>query len=266
MPALENPRRVSAAAVAAGEVRDTSVGKALAVLDALSGSKKPQGVSEIAARTGMAKSTVHRLLSAMAEHGYVAKEGERYLLAERVFELGSRVQVGVAKELRELAPPYLAELFALTRQTIHLAILSGPDILYIDKVSGLGAPRMETRIGGRRPAYATGLGKALLAFAPPPYVRAALEGSFKRFTAYTIPDAQRMKLSLLRVRETGVATDHEESFLGVACVAAPVWAADHSRAVAAVSLSCPVLGRTPARYKAVLVDTARQLSAALDRR
>ncbi|WP_188279583.1 IclR family transcriptional regulator [Streptomyces sp. CBMA29] len=265
MPAPESPRRVHDAAAAAGEVRDTSVGKALAVLDTLSGSRKSLGVSEIAARTGMAKSTVHRLLSAMIEHGYVAKEGERYLLAERVFELGSRVQVGAAKDLRELASPYLAELFALTRQTIHLAILSGADILYIDKVSGLGAPRMDTRIGGRRPAYATGLGKALLAFAPSPHLRAVLDGSFKRFTAYTIPDAQRMKLSLVRVRETGIATDHEESFLGVACLAAPIWAADHSRAVAAVSLSCPVLGRTPARYRSVLVDTAQQLSTALHR-
>jgi len=263
MPALEDPKRVHDAAVAAGEVRDTSVGKALAVLDALSGSKKPLGVSEIAARTGMAKSTVHRLLSAMGAHGYVAKENERYLLAERVFELANRVQVGTAKDLRELASPYVAELFALTRQTIHLAILSGADVLYVDKVAGLGAPRMPTRIGGRRPAYATGLGKALLAFAPPVQLKAVFEGPFKRFTAYTVPDAQRMKLSLLRVRETGVATDHEESFLGVACLATPVWGADHSRAVAAISLSCPVLGRTPARYTSVLVDTARQLSSAL---
>lgn len=242
---------------------DTSVGKGLCVLDALATSRAPLGVSEIAHRTGMAKSTIHRLLMSMISHGYVAKVDDRYSLADRVFEVGNRVQVGEVGNLRESAAPYLAELFALTRQTVHLGVLSGSDVLYVDKVAGTSSPRMTTRVGGRRPAYATGLGKALLAFASPPVVKQTLAGSFQRFTAYTVPDAQRMKQSLVRVRETGVATDYEESFLGVACLAAPVWNADATRAVAAISLSCTVSGRSPSRYRTALNDVARQLSAAL---
>ncbi|WP_432992507.1 IclR family transcriptional regulator [Dactylosporangium sp. CA-233914] len=246
-----------------GHSPDTSVGKGLTVLDALSRSRLPLGVSDIASRTGMAKSTVHRLLNAMIVHGYVSKEGERYLLAERVFELGHRVQVGPAKGLREFAAPYVADLFAATRQTIHLAVLSGTEILYIDKISGVGAPKMATRIGGRRPAYATGLGKVLVAFAPAAEVKRNLEGKFRRFTAYTVPDAQRMLQSMARVRETGFATDNEESFLGVTCLAAPIWSPDGTRAVAAISLSCPVAGHSPSRFKTALMGTADQLSAAL---
>ncbi|MFD4640780.1 IclR family transcriptional regulator [Lentzea sp. NPDC058436] len=243
--------------------RDTSVGKGLSVLDALATSRVSLGVSEIAQRTGMAKSTIHRLLASMISHGYVAKAEDRYLLADRLFEVGNQVQVGEVEGLRESAAPYLAELFALTRQTVHLGVLSGSDVLYVDKVAGTNGPRMATRVGGRRPAYATGLGKALLAFASPPVVNRTLAGSFKRFTAYTVPDAQRMKQSLVRVRETGLATDYEESFLGVACLATPVWSADPTHAVAAISLSSSVSGRSPARYRAALNDIARQLSTAL---
>ncbi|GHH34743.1 IclR family transcriptional regulator [Lentzea cavernae] len=241
---------------------DTSVGKGLCVLDALATSRAPLGVSEIAHRTGMAKSTIHRLLVTMISHGYVAKVEDRYSLADRVFEVGNRVQVGEVENLRESAAPYLAELFALTRQTVHLGVLSGSDVLYVDKVAGTNSPRVTTRVGGRRPAYATGLGKALLAFASPPVVKQTLAGSFKRFTAYTVADAQRMTQSLVRVRETGLATDYEESFLGVACLAAPVWNADTTRAVASISLSCSVSGRSPSRYRTALNDIARQLSGA----
>ncbi|WP_236794735.1 IclR family transcriptional regulator [Amycolatopsis sp. GM8] len=248
-----------------GHAPDTSVGKGLMVLDALARSPSPLGISEIAARTGMAKSTIHRLLNTMAGHAYVAKEGERYLLAERVFELGNRVQVGPEKGLREAAAPYVAELFAATRQTIHLAVLSGVDILYIGKASGVGMPKMATRVGGRRPAYATGLGKTLVAFAPEAEVQRNLDRKFRQFTAYTVPDGRRLWQSLVRVREAGFATDNEESFLGVTCLAAPIWSPDKSRAVASISLSSTVSGHSPNRFKTALLNTANQLSDALTR-
>jgi DNA-binding IclR family transcriptional regulator len=244
---------------------NSSIDRTLAVFDAFTSSNtsEPLRIAQVSERTGMPKSTVHRLLAAMVAHGYVAKSGIHYRLAERTFELGSHAQVGGIRDLRAIASPYIADLFTATRQTIHLAVLSGVEVLYLDKMSGLGShPHIPTRAGGRRPAHATGVGKALIAFRGGD-VRFAMNGPLPRLTAYTISNPIGMKQSISRIRDSGIAVDNEESFLGVTCIAAPVMDHCSGSAVAAISIAGSVGGTHPIRHKSALVRTAEQLSSAL---
>lgn len=245
---------------------NSSIDKALTVLDAFAGSSATLRIADIAERTGMPKSTVHRLLATMVAHGYIRKSGIHYRLGERTFELGHHAQVGPVRDLRNIAHPYVAELFATTRQTIHLAVLSGTDVLYVEKMRGLSGPDIPTQTGRRRPAHSTGVGKALIAFGTPDDLRNALRSNLLRFTAYTVATARGMEQSIARIREAGIAVDREESFLGVTCVAAPVIDRRTGTAVAAMSISGSTSGGSPMRYRAVLEKTAEQLSRALSGR
>jgi DNA-binding IclR family transcriptional regulator len=238
---------------------DTSAGKALALLDAFSGQLTVLGVTALAARAEIPKSTAHRLLTVLVGRGYVRRVGDRYCLTEHMFEIGNQVRSCRPSGIRDLATPYLGELFAQTRQTVHLAVLSGTDVLYLDKVAGRDAAPCPTSIGARRPAYATALGKALLAFADPRDVEANLRVPQRRFTAHTIVGPGRLERSLDRVRLAGISTDYEELRPGVNCVAAPILDPRTKRAVAAVSV-CSISPSVERRYQHILVRTVDELS------
>jgi DNA-binding IclR family transcriptional regulator len=185
--------------------------------------------------------------------------GDRYCLGEHVFEMGNQVRTCRPSGIRELATPYLGELFAETRQTVQLAVLSGTDVLYLDKVAGRDAARCPTSIGARRPAYATGLGKALLAFSDAETVQENLRVPFRRFTPNTLAPAQLVGC-LERVQQEGAATDHEELRRGVNCVAAPVIDPRTGRAIAAISV-CSVSSSAERRYHRALRRITDELSS-----
>jgi DNA-binding IclR family transcriptional regulator len=238
---------------------DTSAGKALALLDAFSGPLSVLGVTALAARADIPKSTAHRLLNVLVSSGYVRRVGDRYCLTERMFEIGNQVRVCRPNGIREIAMPYLAELFAQTRQTVHLAVLSGTDVLYLNKVFGYESPRCPTLVGSRRPAYATALGKALLAFSDPKAVEANLNIHFTRFTPYTLATASQLQRCLEQVNVDGMATDHEEMLRGVSCIAAPILDSRSGSAIAAVSI-CSVGSLAEKRYSRALLRATTELS------
>ena len=192
--------------------------------------------------------------------GYVRRVGDRYCLSEHVFEMGNQVRSCRPSGIRELATPYLGELFAETRQTVHLAVLAGTDVLYLDKVAGRDATPFPTPVGARRPAYATGLGKALLAFADAETIQENLRVPFRRFTPYTLASAAQLVHCLEQVRKEGAATDHEELRRGVNCVAAPVLDSRTGHAVAAISV-CSVGSSAERRYSRALQRVAGDLSS-----
>lgn len=238
---------------------DTSAGKALALLDAFSGRLGVVGVTALAEAAEVTKPTAHRLLKALVAAGYVRRVGDRYCLSEHVFEMGNRVRSCRASGIREVAGPYLGELFAETRQTVQLAVLSGTDVLYLDKVAGHDAAPCQTSVGARRPAYATGLGKALLAFADEETIHENLRAPFRRFTPHTLT-AVPFQRCLDGVRQDGFATDHEELRRGVNCVAAPVLDPRTGRAIAAISV-CSVSSSAEQRYLRTLQRVTGELSS-----
>jgi DNA-binding IclR family transcriptional regulator len=217
----------------------TSVDRALALLDAFGAEGAPVGVTELARRAGLAKSTAHRLLSVLERRGLVTRQGVEYSLGLRLFELGSRVPVGTNGQLMDVAMPYLEELCALTRQTVHLAVLDDADTVYLAKLHGRSALPSPSRVGARLPAHCTGLGKAMLAFSPGAVVSRIVRHGLEPHTRHTIADPRVFAQHLDRIRHRGISFDQEETRLGLGCVAAPVLDSG-DRALAAISVAGPV--------------------------
>jgi IclR family transcriptional regulator, KDG regulon repressor len=142
---------------------DITLVKGISVLSALAMSNTQLGVSALGAEVGLGKSNVHRLLTTLVELGFAQKEPgtKRYSATLKLWELGSMVLD--RNLLRRAARPVLRELFDKTGNTVFLTLLSGTDILYIEKIDSPHGPRSPTRAGLRVPAAFTAAGKALLA-------------------------------------------------------------------------------------------------------
>jgi IclR family KDG regulon transcriptional repressor len=232
-----------------------SVARTLQILEALA-AEGELGLTELAARTGVHKSTLFRFMRTFCELGYARRDPdtERFSLTLKVFELGSSVHARV--DLVKIAAPSLVRLSAATQETVHLATLDGGRLVYLSKLESTRSLRvaMQSGVGLTAPVYCTGLGKVLLAFAEASALEAYLEGcDFVRYTRNTIPDRARLLAELRAVRERGWAVDDEEHEVGVRCVAAPVRDRKGS-VVAALSISGPTIRLTPAR-----LDGARGL-------
>jgi len=204
--------------------------RAATILDAFDGTHPVLGLSELASRAGLPKSTVHRFAEQLLDLGWFERAPGGYRVGMRLFEVG-----GLAdrrNRIREKAAPHLHQLSAATGTAVHLGVLDQGQVVYLEKlpVRGLELP---TRDGGRMPAHCTALGKALLAFAGPDEIERVIGAGLTRRTAGTIVDADRLRDELGSVRRSGVAFDREEACAGVACVAAPIRGS--GRAVAAVS-------------------------------
>ncbi len=142
-------------------------------------------------------------------------------------------------EFRAVAAPFLEALHRQTGETVHLGVLRGREIIYLDKVESRQAVRMNSQIGNASPAYCTGVGKAALSALETGALEAILDGlEFRRFTPQTIADRASLLVELAEIRESGIAFDREEHEPGIRCVAAPV--VDPGRAlVAGVSVTGP---------------------------
>jgi len=213
----------------------TSVSKALRLLNVFCSSGPVLGVSELARKAGIPKSTAFRLLAYLDGASLIEREGTGYRLSWHAFELGSAAQHRWPAGLREISAPWLSEIYVRSRGVAHLAVLDGADVLYLDKVAGPKSPRVDTAVGRRFPAHCTGLGKAILAFSDPSVIARIVERGLPARTRYSISESSRFVSELRRIRVAGVATDREEGALGVACVAAPILVG--SDAVASISVS-----------------------------
>ncbi len=241
-----------------------AVHKTMALLEALA-QQKEMGVTELAECAGMHKSTVYRFLNSLKDLAYVRQNAanEKYSLTLKLFELGSYVLGRL--ELWEQAHPIMEQLAEQTHETVHLAVLDDGRLVYLGKFESTQALRvsMSSRIGQSAPTYCTGVGKLLLAHAPPEQVERILarEG-LKRFTEHTITDRTLLARELDSIRQRGFAFDDEEHEVGVRCVAAPV-RNNQGATVAALSISIPKVrmpdGEIP-RYRELVTRSADEIS------
>lgn len=237
-----------------------SVMKALQLLDAFRGAGPTLGVSEIARRAGVPKSTAFRLLTHLEHGGYVERSGRDYCLGRHLFELGNSVPLCRSRGLLTIAAPHLGQLFVRVQKVVHLAVLEGIEVVYLDKIYGPGTVQVTTRVGGRMPAACSSLGKAMLAFSDRDTIDHVLRTGLTRRTRYSVADPAQFLRQLARIRGEGVAYDREEVQLGLVCAAAPVRGAD-GRAVAAVSVSSQ-----PLRFDLnVVAAEVRRTAAAISR-
>lgn len=246
-------------ATLAGPARDdrAAVDKAISLLVALGDEAGVgSGVSELARRARMSKSTAYRVLGMLERNGVVEREGTNYRLGERLHHLGRAVYAPEAESVRDVLLPHLADLYESTRETVHLAMLHGGHVVYLAKLYGHRTPLVPSRIGGKRPAHATAVGKVLLAY-DMDATEQALSEPLRRFTDRTVTDPDALLAELAAIRRSGVAFDDEEYQPGLACVAAPVLDR-RGRAVAALS----VAGRRGQIDTQSLSTQARQIAAA----
>lgn len=219
---------------AAGDRPDTlrSVASALDVLDCFSRDAE-LGVSDIARRLGIAKSTAHRLLTTLCSRGLVEKNAAsgQYRLGLHLFELGQLAQQRL--RLREVALPMLEELRQLTGHTVHLGVLDGVDIVYAERLESPECRRLMTAVPRRFPSHCTSSGKVIAAFNPDPLDR----GSPPR-TVGTIRSAQAYRTEVAQRAKLGVGITHGEAVSGLSSVAAPIRDLT-GRAYAAISLVAP---------------------------
>ncbi len=239
----------------------TSVGKALALLDAFESLDTSLGVSELARRTGIPKSTAFRLLAILEQRQLVERENTRYCLGKRLFELGNRVSYCRPRSLRDTALPYISDLYELTHETVHLAVLDGTDVLYVEKIFGHQQVKAPSTVGGRVPAYCSAIGKALLAWSDAAKVEATVARGLKPRTGYTIVTPGRLVDELKVIRSQGVAYDREESNLGINCVASPI-VSRSGRLIGGISVCGGAARFVPNTVAGAVAQAARGIGAA----
>lgn len=213
--------------------------RAFEVLGAMLAARRPLAVSEIAKSCGLAPSTTHRLLASLVRYNFAQQDPEtsKYRLGLGLLEYGYAILNDL--DVREHAAPVLTELNRATRETIHLAILDGHDLVYIDRRDTQHGIRVNTSIGRRGTPHTTGVGKALLAFLPEESVDTYLDVvPLEPKTARSITDPDVLRRELARTRARGYATDDGEDKDHVCCVAAPILGAG-GYPVASISISVP---------------------------
>jgi DNA-binding IclR family transcriptional regulator len=232
--------------------------RAFAILGVFAPGRSDLTLAELTAGSGLPRSTAHRLLVQLEALGAVERSPLGWRLGVRMFELGQLVPT--QQRLRERALPFMGDVYEATHETVHLAVLEGSDVVYVEVIAGHRPVPSPSRRGGRVPAHCTGVGKALLAFTDVP----AAEPLVRR-TRATITDPVALRGELAEVRRLGMAFDREEAMEGLCCVAVPVH--DHRGVVAALSVSMAVGGpTTPEQAAPVLRASARGLSRMLGAR
>jgi DNA-binding IclR family transcriptional regulator len=180
-------------------------------------------------------STTYRLVSELVDWGGLERvAGGGYRVGLRMWEIGSLAPRG--ETLREVASPFMHDLFEATQENVHLAVLDGTEVLYVEKLTGRHAVPVRTRRGGRLPLHATAAGKVLLAYGPESLFRETVAAGLRRFTPHTIVAPGHLRRALTEIRRTGVAYAREEMTVGSHSVASAVLDADGG-VVAALSVT-----------------------------
>lgn len=230
--------------------------KCVRILQAFRSGDQHLRLADLAQRTGMPKSTVHRLAAVLIDQRLLDQDDDGYQLGIALFELSSLVPV--EHQLRLAALPFLQDLFMATHETVHLGVREGLDVVYVEKIHGHSDLGLPSRVGGRLPLNCTGIGKALLAFSSDEVRADFLSRPMRRITDRSTTDAGRLTRELSEVRATGLAFEREEATIGRECVAAPVLV--QGEVVAAMSISVPVSAYRMPHLAAAVKTSALGLS------
>lgn len=242
-----------------------SVERALSILEALAnGNRKGLGVTRLAQKTGLHKSTVHRLIGTLLSKGYIEKdlESDNYKLGMKILLLGSAILDNM--DLRTIARPYIQKLLNITKETVHLSVLDKYEAVYIDKFESPDSRiRLNSQIGKRVPLHCTAVGKILLLGYGGEELQEYVERKgLNKFTKNTITTLEELNRELATVATNGYAIDDVEFEEGIRCVAAPIY--DRTgNIIAALSVSGPVINVTTKRLPyiiEVLVAHAKEIS------
>jgi IclR family KDG regulon transcriptional repressor len=244
-----------------------SLQKALRILLHLGQYGPELGITDLASTMSLNKTTVYRLLTAMAKFELVEQnpENERYRLGLKLHELG--VKALESRTLQREARRFLLEMSRRSHETVSLAVPSPGAIICLDRVNSPHTViTISTGVGARFPAHCTAVGKAVLAYLPDEQIDAILHhNGLQRFTPSTLTRVTGLRENLLQIRERGYAIDNQELERGLSGVAAPVRTAQ-GRVIAGLGMAGPTLrfrGQELRDKIALVKETAGNLSASL---
>lgn len=225
-----------------------SVGNAARVLKSFTPNEREWGVTDLARRLGIAKSTAHRLLATLTDEGLLEQDPSsgRYRLGLVVFDMAAAAQ---SVDLHEAVLTPMTELRNRTGETVQVAVLDGREVVYVERLDSPNTLRLFIEVGRRNSAHSTGCGKALLAFSPPDQLERILRNwRLTAKTPHTITDLQDLRADLAESRRRGYAVNRRESEVGIISVAAPIRDVS-GRAVAAISVAGPAERLEPHELK-----------------
>ncbi|MEU6292071.1 IclR family transcriptional regulator [Streptomyces sp. NPDC046988] len=239
----------------------TAPERLLSVLGAFDHEHPALSLTEISRRAGLSLTTAHRLVRALTRWGALERDASGvYHVGLRLWEVAALAPRGLA--LRQVALPYLEDLYEATHENVQLAVRDGGEVVYIEWLAGRSSVGVHIRVGARWPLHATGVGLALLAHGEPEFQEAYRAGPLASFTPYTITDPGLLRRVLAEVRRTGAAVSDRQVTDDALSVAAPLYGPD-GKVTAAVSVVVPHAGaRVPTLVPAVRV-AARGISRAL---
>ncbi len=224
------------------------------------------GLLELSDMLDINKSTLHGIISTLKEYGFMDQDPDtqKYRLGFKLAVLGSIVMNSI--DIVRIAKPIIDKVSEELEETVHLAALEADEVVYIEKKESYQSMRILTTIGARNPAYATGVGKAMLAFLGKRELQDHLPEQLLSLTPKTIIDRDLLLEELETVRDRGYAKDDEENILGLTCIAAPIFTSD-SVAKYAISVSGPTVRMTEDKIRRsieVIGDAARQITSKLN--
>jgi len=238
----------------------TVTGRAFAVLDSFDAGHRRQSLAAISRRTGLPLTTVHRLVHELERQAALVRGADGdYEIGSKIWRLGTLASVHV--ELREVALPYMEDVYEIGNDAVQVAVLDGLRCLVVDRIAGSRTISVLSKPGARLPLHATGVGKVLLAFGGHDLQDAVL-GSLDRYTEQTITDASTLRAQLTTIRSQGFAITREELAPGATSVAVPL-RGKGGTVIAALGVVSPSENTEIARMVPVLQVTAAAISKKL---
>lgn len=243
-----------------------SVDRALSILEVLGEDEEGYRLTDLATRTGLSPSTVHRLLATLQQRRFVQfdQSDGMWHVGRQTFAVGS----AFVRQRNFVAPalPYLRRLRDQTRETANLGVVDDGEMVVLTQIESREIMRAITRVGGRAPMVSSGMGKAILATYSPADVAAIVsQRGMRRLTPNSLTRASELKEELEKIRRQGFSIDDEEYVVGLRCVAAVVYN-NQAEALCAISVSGLNARLTPERLPTLgglLANTARELTIAL---
>lgn len=223
-----------------------SLFKMLEVLEAFSSTDPELSVVEIARRTGLPRTTVHRIVDSLRSVGFLEQDAsrDRYRLGIKLFELGGSALTNLP--LYREAPPFVDTLAKLSGEDVHLCIFDGAQMVFVNRRNQIARPHNTVITMEASPCHSTGVGKAALAFQSEAVIERVIRAGLARFTPNTIVEPKRLKAELAAIRTRGYSIDDCEHEPELRCVGAPIRNST-SRVFAAISVSGPTRRVTPER-------------------
>ena len=245
------------------EKLNSSIDKTLSILEAIAQNAKGLSLADIVKSVGIPKTTAFRILEILTAREYVSwnQDNEKYSIGIKALEIGISGLVG--QDIVDVSIPYLQELSATVGETSFLAVYNAGDVVYLYKAEGTSSIQTTARLGSRRPAYCTALGKVILANLSIEETDRVFEKKLTKFTEKTISDRLKLYEEFAHIRSDGYAVDDEGIEYGLYCLAVPVYNFTGA-VIAAISVSGPIKRISENRER--IIDELRSVGAVISKR